>query len=113
MNHEALAAFQVGQQVVQALEQVLAARLGGLAQYLGVGEDEVGGEDENGGGGHGIGGGAAHALRAALGIEAVVAAHDGDDEPEEGGLDEPRGDIIEMQKIRRGLELVPVSVLAG
>ena len=53
-----------------------------------VGEDEVGGENEYGGGDHGIGGGAAHALRAALGIEAVVAAHDGDDEPEEGGLDE-------------------------
>ena len=53
-----------------------------------VGEGEVGGENENGGGDHGIGGGAAHALRAALGIEAVVAAHDGDDEPEDGGLDE-------------------------
>ena len=53
-----------------------------------VGEDEVGGEDEDGGGDHGIGGGAAHALRAALRVEAVVAAHDGDDEAEDGGLDE-------------------------
>ena len=53
-----------------------------------IGEGEVGGENEDGGGDDGIGGGAAHALRAAPGIEAVVAAHDGDDEAEDGGLDQ-------------------------
>ena len=39
----ALAALEVGQQVRQALQQVLAAGLGGLAQHLRIGQQEVGG----------------------------------------------------------------------
>ncbi len=37
----ALALLKIAQQVVQALQQVLAAGLGGLAQHLGIGEQEV------------------------------------------------------------------------
>ena len=37
----ALAALEIAQQVVQALQQVLAAGLGGLAQHLGIGQQEI------------------------------------------------------------------------
>ena len=52
------------------------------------GQHIVGGQDEDRGRHHRIGGGVAHALRAALGIEAVVAAHQGDDEAEHRRLDQ-------------------------
>ena len=37
----ALAALKITQQVVQALQQVLAAGLGSLAQHLGIGQQEI------------------------------------------------------------------------
>lgn len=60
----------------------------GLIRKQQGGEDEIGGENENGGRDDGIGGCPANTLGAAFGIEAVIAAHDGDDEAEDGGLDE-------------------------
>src|SRR5579885_51794 len=57
-------------------------------------ENVIRGKDENGGADHRICGGRAHALRAAPGIEAVVAAHKRDDEPEHGRLDQAGGDVL-------------------
>src|SRR5690554_764562 len=48
---------------------------------------------------------AANALRAALRVEAVEAAHDRNDEAEHGSLDEAGNDIIEFQEIDRVLDI--------
>src|SRR3954449_3916273 len=65
----------------------------------GFGDEVVGGQDQDRGRHHRVGGGDAHALRAALGRVAVVAAHQGDQEAEHRGLHQAREDILELQEI--------------
>src|SRR5882672_11298142 len=69
------------------------------------GHQIVGGEDQDGGGNHGIGRGLAYALRAALGVEAVIAAHQRDDEAEDGRLDETGNDVALGDKVRGVLKI--------
>src|SRR5262245_38479581 len=69
------------------------------------GEDEIGGEDEDRRAHHRIGGGAADALRPALRVEAVIAAHERDDEAEHGGLDEARAYVAELQEVDGVLDI--------
>src|SRR5690606_32646623 len=70
------------------------------------GEEIVADEDQHEGGDDGIGCRLAHPLRAAGGMEAVIAAHQGDDKAEDAGLDQSRHDVAEFEEIEGILEVV-------
>src|SRR5258706_15987654 len=64
------------------------------------GEDVVRRQNQDRSGDDRIGGGRADALRPALGMEAVVATHQGDDETEHGGLDQTWHHVLRRDEVR-------------
>src|SRR6267142_1089837 len=69
------------------------------------GHQIVGAEDQYRGGNHGVGRGLADALRAAPGVEAVIAAHQRDDEAEDRRLDQAGNHVALGDEVRRVLEI--------
>ena len=82
-----------------------ARRSGSRASEEGLGQEVVGGEDQDGGGDDGVGRGLADALGAAAGVEAVVAAHQRQQEAEDGGLGQARVDVGGGEVVERVLDV--------
>src|SRR6266699_7152463 len=70
------------------------------------GEDVVRRQNQDRSRHHRIGGGRADALRAAFGIEAIVATHQRDDEAEHRRLDQPRYHVLLRDEARGVLQIV-------
>src|SRR5437667_9024457 len=70
-------------------------------------EEEVGHDHRHGHLHHGVGGGAAEAFRPSLRLQAVVAADEGDEPPEDHALAEAAEEILDHHPVRDG---VPVEI---
>src|SRR5258706_13977147 len=69
------------------------------------GEDVIRRQYQDRGGNDRIGGGRADALRPALGMKAVIATHQRDDEPEHRRLDQTRHHVLLPDEARRVLQI--------